>query len=53
VLPISEIAEPGFEGWRVVFFNNGAVGEDGGRASDGCPLARTVKEGDVDVVCLS
>jgi len=49
VLPISEIAEPGFEGWRVVFFDNGAVGEDGGRAGNGRPLPGTVEEGDVDV----
>lgn len=50
VHPIAEIAQPGLQGWRVVFRNGGAVGDDAGGAGDGGPAAvRGRDEGHVDV----
>jgi hypothetical protein len=47
---VTKIAEPGFQGRRVVFLDSGAVGGDAGFAGDGSPLAGTVEECDVDSV---
>lgn len=49
MLAVAEIAEPGFEGGGVVFFDDAAVGYYGGGAGDGGPFAGGVEEGDVDV----
>jgi hypothetical protein len=39
VLAVAEITEPGFESGGVVFFDDGAVGDDGGGAGYGGPFA--------------
>jgi hypothetical protein len=48
VLAVAEVAEPRLQRRRVVFFDNGAVGLDGGVARDGRPLARVGDEAEVD-----
>lgn len=45
---VFQVAEPGFEGWRVVFADGLAVGDDGGFAANGGPFAGGVQEGNVD-----
>ena len=52
VLAITEVAEPGLEGRRVVLLDAGAVGLDGSGARDAGPLAGVVEEGEVDVGVL-
>ena len=52
VLAITEVAEPGLEGRRVVLLDAGAVGLDGCGAGDAGPLAGVVEEGEVDVGVL-
>lgn len=47
---VTEIAEPGFEGWRVIFLDGGAVDDDAGCAGDRGPFAGCVEEGNVDVL---
>ena len=49
VLSITQIAQPGFQGRRVVFLDYGAVGDDLRGAGHGGPFAGGVEEGDVDV----
>lgn len=49
VLSVAEIAEPRFEGGRVVLFDDRAVGDDVCLAGHGSPLTGAVEEGDVDV----
>ena len=49
MLPVTQVAEPCFEGGRVVFLNYGAVGYDGGVAGDGRPFAGRIEERDVGV----
>ena len=49
VLAVTEVAEPGLEGRRVVLLDAGAVGLDGGGAGDAGPLAAVVEESKVDV----
>ena len=45
---VLEIAQPGLEGWRVVFADGFTVCDDIGLATDACPFSRRVEEGDVD-----
>ena len=52
VLAITEVAEPGLEGRRVVLLDAGAVGLDGSGAGDAGPLAGVVEECEVDVGVL-
>ena len=52
VLAVTEVAEPGLEGRRIVLLDTGAVGLDGGGAGDAGPLAGVVEEGEVDVGVL-
>lgn len=49
VLAVAEIAEPGLQHGVIVAFNECAVLDDGGRTSDGGPVAGSIDEGDVDV----
>lgn len=49
MLSVTEVAEPGLEGFGVVFFDDGAVGDDLGGAGHRGPFAGGVEEGDVDV----
>jgi hypothetical protein len=48
VLAVTEVAEPGLEGGRVVLLDAGAVGLDGGGAGNAGPLAGVVEETEVD-----
>ena len=48
VSPVAEITEPGFESWRIVLVDEGAVGADGSVAGDARPLAGGVEESNVD-----
>ena len=48
VLAVTEVAEPGLEGGRVVLLDAGAVGLDGSGAGDAGPLAGVVEESEVD-----
>lgn len=52
VLAITEVAEPGLEGRRVVLLDACAVGLDGSGARDAGPLTGVVEEGEVDVGVL-
>jgi hypothetical protein len=49
VLSITKVAQPGFQGRRVVFLDNRAIGDDLGGAGHGGPFAGGVEEGDIDV----
>ena len=48
VFTVTKVTHPGFQGWRVVFLDNGAVGEDRGFTRDRGPLAGWVQEGNVN-----
>jgi len=52
VLAVTEVAEPGLKGRRVVLLDAGAVGLDGSGAGNAGPLAGVVEEGEVDVGVL-
>jgi hypothetical protein len=49
VLSITQVTQPGFQGRRVVFLDDGAVGDDLGGAGHGGPFAGGVEEGDVNM----
>ena len=49
VLSITKVAQPGFQSRRVVFLDDGAIGDDLRGAGHGGPFAGGVEEGDVDV----
>lgn len=46
---VAQVAEPCLQRGRVVLFDVGAAGADGGAAGDGGPFARGGDEGEVDV----
>jgi hypothetical protein len=48
VLAVTEVTDPGLQGWRVVLPDNVAVGLDRGMARDGSPLSGVVDEANVD-----
>jgi len=48
VLAVTEVADPGLEGWGVVLVDLLAIGLDGGFAGDGGPFAGVVEEAEVD-----
>lgn len=48
VLAVTEVAEPGLKGRRVVLLDAGAVRLDGSGAGDAGPLAGVVEESEVD-----
>jgi hypothetical protein len=49
MLSIAQVTNPGLQAGGVVLVDDGAVGEDRGRAGEGGPFAGGVQEGDVDV----
>ncbi len=49
VLSVTQIAQPGLQGRRVVFLDDGAIGDDFRGARDRGPFAGGVEEGNVDV----
>ena len=49
MLSVSEVTNPRFQGWRIVFAHALAVGEDASLPADGCPFGRGIEEGDIDL----